>query len=83
MVAYITLSGAFWGRADLRSVADRPVDVLRAEGPGAGSGSTIGALPSAMRSWIKRVYVDNFCVYAARKIWKQLNRESIRIARCA
>jgi putative transposase len=31
---------------------------------------------------VERVYVENFCVYGARKIWKQLNRESIRIARC-
>jgi transposase InsO family protein len=31
---------------------------------------------------IQRVFVENFCVYGARKIWLQLNRESIRIARC-
>jgi transposase InsO family protein len=31
---------------------------------------------------IERVYAENFCVYGARKIWKQLNRESIRVARC-
>jgi hypothetical protein len=28
------------------------------------------------------VFIENFSVYGARKIWKQLNRESIRIARC-
>jgi transposase InsO family protein len=26
--------------------------------------------------------MENFSVYGARKIWKQLNRESIRVARC-
>jgi transposase InsO family protein len=31
---------------------------------------------------IQRVFIENFSVYGARKIWKQLNRESIRIARC-
>ncbi|CAN5244768.1 IS3 family transposase [soil metagenome] len=31
---------------------------------------------------IQRVYEENFCVYGARKIWKQLNRESIPVARC-
>lgn len=31
---------------------------------------------------VQRVFVENFSVYGARKIWKQLNRESIRVARC-
>ena len=31
---------------------------------------------------IKRVWKENFCVYGARKIWRQLNRESIKVARC-
>ena len=31
---------------------------------------------------IKRVWKENFCVYGARKVWRQLNRESIRVARC-
>jgi transposase InsO family protein len=31
---------------------------------------------------IKRVWKENFCVYGARKIWRQLNRESIKAARC-
>src|SRR5690606_27030659 len=36
----------------------------------------------ALKPEIERVYIENFCVYGARKIWKQLNRESIPIARC-
>jgi putative transposase len=36
----------------------------------------------ALKPEVERVYVENFCVYGARKIWKQLNRESIPIARC-
>jgi transposase InsO family protein len=36
----------------------------------------------ALKPEIERVFVENFCVYGARKIWKQLNRESIPIARC-
>lgn len=31
---------------------------------------------------IKRVWKENFCVYGSRKIWRQLNRESIKVARC-
>ena len=31
---------------------------------------------------IQRVWKENFCVYGARKIWLQMNREAIRVARC-
>lgn len=31
---------------------------------------------------IRRVYDDNFGVYGAPKIWVQLNREGVRVARC-
>jgi len=31
---------------------------------------------------IKRIWKENFCVYGARKVWRQLNRESIIAARC-
>lgn len=31
---------------------------------------------------IKRVWKDNFEVYGARKVWRQLNRERIFVARC-
>jgi transposase InsO family protein len=31
---------------------------------------------------IRRVYEENFQVYGARKVWRQLNREGIRVARC-
>jgi len=31
---------------------------------------------------IKRVWKENFCVYGARKVWKQLKREGVRVARC-
>jgi transposase InsO family protein len=36
----------------------------------------------AMASQIQRVYAENFKVYGARKVWLQLGREDIRIARC-
>ena len=32
---------------------------------------------------IRRVYDDNFKVYGADKIWAQLNRENIKVARCS
>jgi len=31
---------------------------------------------------IRRVWEDNFAVYGAEKVWKQLNREGIAVARC-
>lgn len=31
---------------------------------------------------IRRVWEENFRVYGVRKVWKQLNREQIRIAKC-
>jgi len=31
---------------------------------------------------VLRVYVENFCVYGARKIWRQLRREGFDVARC-
>jgi transposase InsO family protein len=31
---------------------------------------------------IQRVWHENLCVYGARKTWKQLNREKIRVAKC-
>jgi len=35
-----------------------------------------------LRREIQRVWDENFRVYGARKVWRQLNRESIRVARC-
>jgi len=31
---------------------------------------------------IQRVWEQNFRVYGARKVWKQLNREGVMVARC-
>ena len=35
-----------------------------------------------LRPEIQRVYEENHSVYGARKVWKQLNREDIPVARC-
>jgi transposase InsO family protein len=35
-----------------------------------------------LRSEIRRVYEENFCVYGVRKVWRQLLREGIAVARC-
>ena len=37
---------------------------------------------AALEIDIRRVWEENFRVYGARKVWKQLNRERIRIAKC-
>ena len=36
----------------------------------------------ALKPEVERVFDENFRVYGAHKIWKQLNREGIRVARC-
>jgi putative transposase len=36
----------------------------------------------ALSTEIQRVYEANFHVYGARKVWLQLNREEIEVARC-
>ncbi len=36
----------------------------------------------SLKSDIRRVWEDNFRVYGARKVWRQLNRERIEVARC-
>jgi transposase InsO family protein len=35
-----------------------------------------------LREHIRQVWDENFCVYGAYKVWRQLNREGIRVARC-
>src|SRR5215204_2777300 len=37
---------------------------------------------AALRGEIRRVYEENFCVYGVRKVWRQLGREGIAVARC-
>jgi transposase InsO family protein len=36
----------------------------------------------ALKPEIARVFAENFEVYGARKVWRQLNRESLSVARC-
>jgi putative transposase len=36
----------------------------------------------ALRGDIRRVWEENFGVYGVRKVWRQLGRESVRVARC-
>ena len=35
-----------------------------------------------LSSQIRRIYAENFHVYGARKVWRQLHREDIAVARC-
>lgn len=37
----------------------------------------------ALSPQVQRVWEENYRVYGARKVWKQLNRERIAVARCA
>jgi transposase InsO family protein len=44
--------------------------------------STRSKRDQALRVDIRRVWEDNFRVYGARKVWRQLHREGIHAARC-
>ncbi len=35
-----------------------------------------------LKTQISRVHADNFGVYGVRKVWRQLHREGISVARC-
>jgi putative transposase len=37
---------------------------------------------AALAVEIRRVFEANFCVYGVRKVWRQLGREGIAVARC-
>jgi putative transposase len=37
---------------------------------------------AALQVEIRRVHADNFGVYGARKVWRQLHREGVAVARC-
>ena len=35
-----------------------------------------------LKDYIQRVWEENFRVYGVRKVWRQLNREEVSVARC-
>jgi transposase InsO family protein len=37
---------------------------------------------TALQGDIQRVFAENFAVYGARKVWRQLRREGLQVARC-
>ncbi|MFG1285370.1 IS3 family transposase, partial [Xanthobacter autotrophicus] len=37
---------------------------------------------AALRPQIERVFAENFEVYGARKVWRQMVREGVDVARC-
>jgi putative transposase len=48
----------------------------------------LGKLPArarrdiTLKTEIRRVYEENFCVYGVRKVWRQLLRDGVAVARC-
>ncbi len=47
-----------------------------------GRRSARALLDERLREQIQQVWTDNFQVYGARKIWRQLRREGVNVARC-
>ena len=48
----------------------------------AGKRSARARRDAAMKREVQRVFADNFGVYGARKVWRQLRREGFAVARC-
>ena len=46
------------------------------------TGSVRAQRDELLKPEIRRVWMQNFQVYGAKKVWKQLNREGITVARC-
>ena len=47
-----------------------------------GEASKRAVADEALKTEIIRVYAENYSVYGARKVWSQLGREGIEVARC-
>ena len=72
------------GRADLPRSADRRVDVLSAQSRAAGSDATLrrAQRDAMLPVIIRRIWTDNHQVYDPRKVWRQMGRDGLRVARC-
>lgn len=72
------------GRADLPCAADAPSTfyehAARRRDPTRLPAR--GRRDAILRSEIRRVWEGNFRVYGVRKVWRQLGREGIAVARC-
>ncbi len=44
--------------------------------------STFHAHVAALKPQIQRIFDDNFQVYGVRKVWRQMRREGVKVARC-
>jgi putative transposase len=64
--------------------ADRPVNLVRTRPPESRSGSPAAAGEAGWRAVgpLRRVFEENFGVYGVRKVWRQLTREGVDVARC-
>ena len=71
-------------RADLCLAANRPVDVLPHKACQADPDrrSARAKRDEQLGVEVQRVWEENFRVYGARKVWRQLGREGVSVARC-
>ena len=73
-----------WSRADLCGAADRPSTYFlrKAQQDDATTRSPRARQDDERRPAIQRVWDENDQVYGPRKVWRQLRREGVRVARC-
>ena len=68
-------------QADLCRVTDRPSHLLRRQDPDTFTPRDVRE--AWLTGEIHRVHAANYGVYGAPKVWRQLNREGISVARCS
>jgi transposase InsO family protein len=68
----------------LPRLANRSVDVLPPCEPAAAAGQAFdtSATDEVLSQTIERIWAEHFQVYGVRKVWHQLRREGISVARC-
>ena len=73
-----------WGRADLQSACDRPVDIPRPRRPPRQAGDGTGACQARRPAQCleQKGFNENFQVYGVRNVWRQLLRDGYDVARC-
>ena len=85
MIAFIDEHREVYGVEPIcKRAADRPVDLPRPRRAAGRSRQAAGAGQARCSSGreIRRVFEENFGVYGVRKVWRQLGREGIGVARC-
>lgn len=73
----VSSQSAVYCRSPRRRITGMPPDVVTRK-----QWSAHARRDAQMKAHIQQVWEDNFGVYGARKVWRQLLRDGVRVARC-